>query len=169
MVPHDRVQLPSPGVPLSAVCRTGSRPHGRAVVAPAHAAVKPMKKDEVPAVKDAFREVVETVVFVVVLVLMLKTFVAEAFVIPTGSMAETLLGYQKWDLPAVRARFPSTAPAKWTRNKGRRSRSSAAPARTAGSGTYGKRRDDLRRSSDPIDAARVGQRRPRARLEVPVR
>ena len=45
---------------------------------------------------DSFREVVETVVFVVaVLVLMLKTFVAEAFVIPTGWMAETLYGYQK--------------------------------------------------------------------------
>ena len=41
------------------------------------------------------REIVETVVFVVVLVLMLKSFVAEAFVIPTGSMATTLYGYQK--------------------------------------------------------------------------
>src|SRR6476646_2004302 len=45
--------------------------------------------------RDAFREVVETVVFVVALVLMLKLFVVEAFVIPTGSMAETLLGYNK--------------------------------------------------------------------------
>src|SRR6266404_2021358 len=45
--------------------------------------------------KDAKREIVETVVFVVVLVLLLKAFVAEAFVIPTGSMAETLYGYQK--------------------------------------------------------------------------
>ena len=41
------------------------------------------------------REVVETIVFVVVLVLLLKSFVAEAFVIPTGSMATTLYGYQK--------------------------------------------------------------------------
>jgi signal peptidase I len=41
------------------------------------------------------REVAETVVFVVILVLMLKMFVAEAFVIPTGSMAETLFGYHK--------------------------------------------------------------------------
>ncbi len=41
------------------------------------------------------REIAETIVFVVVLVLMLKTFVAEAFVIPTGSMAETLYGYHK--------------------------------------------------------------------------
>jgi signal peptidase I len=44
-------------------------------------------------VKDTFRELIETIVFVVVLVLMLKTFLAEAFVIPTGSMADTLLGY----------------------------------------------------------------------------
>jgi signal peptidase I len=42
-----------------------------------------------------FREIVETIVFVVVLVLLLKSFAAEAFVIPTGSMAETLWGYQK--------------------------------------------------------------------------
>ncbi len=41
------------------------------------------------------REAMETVVFVVVLVLMLKLFVVEAFVIPTGSMAETLYGYKK--------------------------------------------------------------------------
>src|SRR6476619_7755843 len=45
--------------------------------------------------RDPAREVVETVVFVVVLVLLLKLFVTEAFVIPTGSMAETLYGYQK--------------------------------------------------------------------------
>ena len=53
--------------------------------------VFPTKKE--PEVKDTFRELIETVVFVVVLVLMLKTFLAEAFVIPTGSMADTLLGY----------------------------------------------------------------------------
>src|SRR3954462_12272553 len=44
---------------------------------------------------DPTREVFETVVFVVVLVLLLKLFVTEAFVIPTGSMAETLYGIQK--------------------------------------------------------------------------
>ncbi len=48
-----------------------------------------------PENKDSFREVVETIVFVVVLVLLLKTFLAEAFVIPTGSMATTLLGYHR--------------------------------------------------------------------------
>jgi len=56
---------------------------------------------------DSVREVVETVVFVVVLVLMLKSFAAEAFVIPTGSMAETLYGYQKMvTCPACRTEFP---------------------------------------------------------------
>ena len=44
---------------------------------------------------DGWRETLDTVVFVIVLVLILKTFVAECFVIPTGSMAETLYGYQK--------------------------------------------------------------------------
>src|SRR5215210_8209808 len=53
------------------------------------------KKSKVPPHRDAAREVVETIVFVVVLVLLLKLFVTEAFVIPTGSMAETLYGYQK--------------------------------------------------------------------------
>ena len=46
-----------------------------------------------PVHHDSFREFIETIVFVVVLVLILKTFLAEAFVIPTGSMATTLLGY----------------------------------------------------------------------------
>ncbi|CAN5304175.1 signal peptidase I [soil metagenome] len=45
--------------------------------------------------RDSFREGLETVVFVVVLVFLLKQFVVEAFVIPTGSMAETLYGYRK--------------------------------------------------------------------------
>lgn len=56
---------------------------------------------------DGFREIVETVVFVVVLVLLLKTFAAEAFVIPTGSMATTLWGYQKYaECPQCGYHFP---------------------------------------------------------------
>lgn len=70
-----------PPIPLS-----GSPPPPAA--APTVAARKPDAE-----VKDSFRELIETIVFVVVLVLMLKTFLAEAFVIPTGSMAKTLLGY----------------------------------------------------------------------------
>src|SRR4051794_14859629 len=61
------------------------------------AAAKKARKQALPTPenKDGIRELIECVVFVVVLVLLLKSFVAEAFVIPTGSMAETLLGYQK--------------------------------------------------------------------------
>jgi hypothetical protein len=59
--------------------------------APVKSVAKPSTKT--PAHHDSFREFIETIVFVVVLVLILKTFLAEAFVIPTGSMATTLLGY----------------------------------------------------------------------------
>jgi signal peptidase I len=48
-----------------------------------------------PSAKDTLREIIETIVSVVALVLLLKMFVAEAFVIPTGSMATTLLGAHK--------------------------------------------------------------------------
>lgn len=41
------------------------------------------------------REIIETVVFVLILVNLLRMFGAEAFVIPTGSMATTLLGAHK--------------------------------------------------------------------------
>ncbi len=56
------------------------------------AAPKPPEKKQA---RDGIRESLETIVFVVVLVFLLKQFVVEAFVIPTGSMAETLYGYQK--------------------------------------------------------------------------
>lgn len=77
----------------------------------ARAAAQPMMKQKgapAPAeTKDGVREIVETVVFVVVLVLLLKAFVAEAFVIPTGSMAETLYGYQKLvTCPKCQYEFP---------------------------------------------------------------
>ena len=63
-------------------------------LAPPRAVAGPARPPD-PEPKDGFREIVETIVFVVVLVLMLKTFLAEAFVIPTGSMATTLLGYHR--------------------------------------------------------------------------
>jgi signal peptidase I len=104
MGPQDRIQLP--GQVFPGTVPPNGHPAPAQTVAPA--ATPKMKKAEEPtAVKDAFREVVETVVFVVVLVLLLKTFVAEAFVIPTGSMAETLLGYQKWaTCPECGEEFP---------------------------------------------------------------
>jgi signal peptidase I len=67
----------------------------------------PVTVESTPPVTDNYREVIETVVFVVVLVLLLKSFVAEAFQIPTGSMAETLYGYQKIvKCPTCDYRFP---------------------------------------------------------------
>ena len=65
------------------------------------------KSNAVPQPTDNTREIVETIVFVVVLVLLLKSFAAEAFVIPTGSMAETLWGYQKVvNCPKCEYQFP---------------------------------------------------------------
>ena len=72
----------------------------------------PGAKKPVLEPRDSFRELIETVVFVVVLVLMLKTFLAEAFVIPTGSMATTLWGYQKFvTCPTCEFQFPVNASA----------------------------------------------------------
>jgi signal peptidase I len=68
--------------------------HGEAV-AEARGATLTRTRPQHAQRSDSVREVVETIVFVVVLVLLLKSFAAEAFVIPTGSMAQTLLGYQK--------------------------------------------------------------------------
>ena len=78
--------------------------------APAPAAATPSGKPAVekprePEIKDGFREIVETIVFVVVLVLLLKAFLAEAFVIPTGSMATTLLGYHR-DVQCPKCGYP---------------------------------------------------------------
>lgn len=71
------------------------------------AGAEPRKGESIRPVESAGREVVETVVFVVILVLLLKAFAAEAFVIPTGSMAETLYGYQKLvTCPSCTVTFP---------------------------------------------------------------
>jgi signal peptidase I len=85
------------GVPGLLLRSTAPQPAAAAPgAAPAAAPARRGATPEAPAQNsDTFREVIETVVFVVVLVLLLKSFVAEAFVIPTGSMAETLYGYQK--------------------------------------------------------------------------
>src|SRR5713226_4600050 len=77
--------------PTRPLAQDGSPPRGGKVATAPTSKARP----SAPEVKDTWREVVETVVFVVVLVLLLKSFTAEAFVIPTGSMAETLWGYQK--------------------------------------------------------------------------
>jgi signal peptidase I len=75
--------------------------------AEARAAGRAQTRSGPPQQGDNLREIVETVVFVVVWVLLLKSFAAEAFVIPTGSMAETLLGYQKEvECPDCGYKFP---------------------------------------------------------------
>lgn len=69
---------------------------------------KPPPQEKLPrsGSVETWREVIDTIVFVVVLVLILKSFVAECFVIPTGSMAETLLGYHKLvDCPSCGVRY----------------------------------------------------------------
>jgi signal peptidase I len=90
LMSQDRVRGPSESVSPSLRPASSDGPVRRSATA---TAAKP--KSASPEIKDTWREVVETVVFVVVLVLLLKSFTAEAFVIPTGSMAETLWGYQK--------------------------------------------------------------------------
>jgi hypothetical protein len=94
--PPDGLQPPVPAVPPSpswdaAPANLQTRPP-----APPAARTEAATKGPGPGdMKDGTREVIETIVFVVVLVLLLKTFLAEAFVIPTGSMATTLLGYHR--------------------------------------------------------------------------
>src|SRR5687767_13802192 len=81
-----------PRLPAEAIAPIPLHPQPPRVALPASAgktAAKPAQH------QDGFRELIETIVFVVVLVLILKTFLAEAFVIPTGSMATTLLGYHR--------------------------------------------------------------------------
>jgi hypothetical protein len=84
----------APGLPPEAMPETKVA-KGPPPSAPASAVAVGDKKPAPTEIKDGTREIIETVVFVVVLVLLLKTFLAEAFVIPTGSMAPTLLGYHK--------------------------------------------------------------------------
>jgi signal peptidase I len=62
---------------------------------------KPAKRP----MKDGIRETVESVVIAFVLAFLFRTFEAEAFVIPTGSMATTLRGQHK-DLKCQNCRFP---------------------------------------------------------------
>ena len=100
---HELPSVNGPAPPAEQRVAPGAAP-GRTAAAPTPTADKDKRP---PEQKDALREIVETVVFVVVLVLLLKGFLAEAFVIPTGSMATTLLGYHR-DItcPECGFRFP---------------------------------------------------------------
>ena len=97
----------APGQPPNGPVRIATSPIAAGAPAGRTASAPATDKDKKPEQKDAFREIVETVVFVVVLVLLLKAFLAEAFVIPTGSMATTLLGYHREiTCPQCGFRFP---------------------------------------------------------------
>ena len=82
----------------------------------------------------AIRETIESIVVAFVLAFLFRTFEAEAFVIPTGSMAPTLMGKHK-DLTCPECGYPTrSAPA--TDEQPRRQvrggrRSTAPPARCA--------------------------------------
>ncbi|WP_010584204.1 signal peptidase I [Schlesneria paludicola] len=62
---------------------------------PAEAAAATFRKSPHGPHHDASRETFESIAFAFVLALLFRTFVAEAFVIPTGSMAPTLFGRNK--------------------------------------------------------------------------
>jgi signal peptidase I len=86
-------------------------------MAETQAAAPADKKQEHP--KDIAREWVETIVFVVCLVLLLKAFVAEAFVIPTGSMADTRYGnHYVCECPQCKTRFAVGEPSRDAAGKG---------------------------------------------------
>ncbi|HVJ79623.1 MAG TPA: S26 family signal peptidase [Planctomycetia bacterium] len=64
-----------------------------------------------PVPHDAFRELMETIAVVLILVCLLKGWVAEAFMIPTGSMATTLWGANRqYDCPQCGYRTLVNAP-----------------------------------------------------------
>ena len=56
---------------------------------------KPPRKAKERAPGHATRETVESIAVAVILAFLFRAFVAEAFVIPTGSMAPTLMGQHK--------------------------------------------------------------------------
>lgn len=55
--------------------------------------------------KDGLRETIESIVIAFVLAFLFRTFEAEAFVIPTGSMAPTLMG-RHYDMDCPKCGFP---------------------------------------------------------------
>ncbi|MFO0789298.1 MAG: signal peptidase I [Pirellulales bacterium] len=78
---------------------------------PSSTAKSPTSKAAPPKVQShAFRETVESIVIAFVLAFLFRTFEAEAFVIPTGSMAPTLMGRHKdVDCPKCGYRYTVSA------------------------------------------------------------
>src|SRR6478752_4853853 len=73
-----------------------SRPMSQtATRAKAAPSVPPAKPESPPERKESGRETIESIVVAFILALFIRGFEAEAFVIPTGSMAPTLMGRHK--------------------------------------------------------------------------
>ena len=71
-------------------------PHERNIPPlPSNQAAKQAEAKTKPSTHQATRETVESLVIALVLAFLFRTFQAEAFVIPTGSMAPTLMGMHK--------------------------------------------------------------------------
>ena len=85
--------------------KTEHRPRNKTESAPAAKSSADAAKGPVHEVKDGWRETIESVVIAFVLAFLFRTFEAEAFVIPTGSMAPTLMGQHK-DLKCNKCGFP---------------------------------------------------------------
>lgn len=66
-----------------------------AISKPAPVSVAPAPSTKPPPRKESWRETVESIVVAFVLAFLFRTFEAEAFVIPTGSMAPTLYGQHR--------------------------------------------------------------------------
>ena len=124
---------------------------------------KPSPEEQAPRNSDSVREIVETIVFVVVLVLLLKSFAAEAFVIPTGSMAVTLYGYQKdVTCPKCGHEYPVNCSREADPQDGQPVR---VDSTTCENCNY--HISNFRKENPPMDLLRF--RRPRARGEVSLR
>ena len=72
-----------------------SKPSPTAAAGSRSGETPPTNPRTLPHGQDSTRETLESIAFAFVLALLFRTFVAEAFVIPTGSMAPTLFGRNK--------------------------------------------------------------------------
>ena len=69
--------------------------------------IRPIARSAAPHEEGLRRATVEFLILLGIGILLLRTFAAEAYVVPTGSMAPTLLGYHK-EVTCPNCRFPFT-------------------------------------------------------------
>jgi signal peptidase I len=77
------------------MARSEPSPRPSANAPPSHAGGERRSQDTPVKPKESWRDTLESIVFAFVLAFLFRTFEAEAFVIPTGSMAPTLYGRHK--------------------------------------------------------------------------